>query len=99
MIGQGLDATRIHVPLDSRATFGAEHLYDRVDGGGGFRYAGLNGLEQAQPVLHSSNKSSEHNIFNMPLTPGMVVAVRPVNKFSRQNLKIRSTPVKLPWQL
>lgn len=98
MFGQGKDVTRVQVPLDSRAKFGAEHLYDRVDGGGGFRYASLNGLERSQPVLSASNKTSEHNTFNMPLTPGMVVAVRPVNKFAKQNLKIRSTPVKLPWQ-
>lgn len=98
MIGQGRDVTRIDVPLDSRAKFGAGYAYDRNDGGGGWRYASLNGLERSQPVLHSSNKTSEHNTFNMPLTPGMVVAVRPVNKFAKQNLKLRSFPVKLPWQ-
>lgn len=98
MFGQGKDVSRIHVPLDGWSKFGANHQYGRNDGGAGFRYASLNGLERAQPVLHASNKTSEHNIFNMPLTPGMVVAVRPINKFSKQNLKIRSTPVKLPWQ-
>lgn len=98
MIGVGNDQTRVNVPLDPRSKFGANHLYDRVDGGGGFRYASLNGVERAQPVLHSSNKPSEHNIFNMPLTPGMIVKVYPTQKFSRQNLKLRSLPVKLPWQ-
>lgn len=96
MIGQGRDATRIHVPLDGWRRFGAQNEYDK--GGSGFRYAMLTGKERSQPVLHASNKTSEHNTFNMPLTPGMVVKVYPLQKFSRQSLKLRSTPVKLPWQ-
>lgn len=95
MIGQSKQRDQPNVTLDPLSRFGANTIYNHpVD----WRYAVQNGAVRNQPLLHVSNKRSEHNINNAPLTPGLVVKVLPGQKYARQNLKIRSFPVKLPWQ-
>ena len=46
-------------------------------------------------VLASANKPSEHNAFNMPLTPAMLVAEFPKQQHSLQTFRLLSRPIKL----
>lgn len=87
MIGNVLQDTAYRHQDPPRAT-AASNLYNTIV---------AEEFRMPHRVTWSSNKASEVNALNMPLTPAMVVRVYPSLKRPRQTYRILSVPIQMPF--
>lgn len=93
MIGRNIyQDSALQVEYDKQSWYGASSLYSTPTA----RDYKMVGTNRNLPVLAVSNKTSDHNILNMPLTPVIVVAQLPNLTFPKQFLRNLSLPTVLP---